>query len=87
MLITPQQHRLTSAGTVETAWLDQRGRQPGPFRAFVRPSGQSLAAIARSCALSSSPDGVPMDGILLGRHAGWMNTDHPDLYSRQSPWP
>src|ERR1700683_1462442 len=36
MLITPQQHRLTSAGAVEQAWLDQRGRQPGPFCAFVR---------------------------------------------------
>src|SRR5580700_9142219 len=36
MFIAPQQYRLTSAGAVEPAWLDQRGRQPGPFRAFVR---------------------------------------------------
>src|SRR5215467_3523360 len=36
MLITPQQHRLTRAGTVEPAGLDQRSRQPRPFGAFVR---------------------------------------------------
>src|SRR6202161_888805 len=36
MLITPQQHRLTSAGAIEPAWRDLGAGQPGPFRAFVR---------------------------------------------------
>jgi hypothetical protein len=36
MLITPQQHRLTRAGAAEPAWLDQRGRPPGPLGTFVR---------------------------------------------------
>src|SRR5947207_15127659 len=36
LLITPQQHRLTGAGAVEPAWVDQRRRPPGPFRAFMR---------------------------------------------------
>ena len=36
MLITPQQYRLAGAGAIEPPGLDDRGSQPGPFRAFVR---------------------------------------------------
>ena len=87
MLITPQQHRLTSAGTVETAWLNQRGRQPGPFRAFVRPQRPVAGGDRSQLRSVQLPHGVPMDGMLLAHQAPWMTTDHPHLYSRQSPWP
>ncbi len=36
MIIPPQQHRLTRTVAVEPAGLDQRRRQAGPFRAFLR---------------------------------------------------
>ena len=36
MIIAPQQHRFTGAGAVEPPGIDERGRQPGPFGAFVR---------------------------------------------------
>lgn len=66
VLIAPQQHRLTRAGAVESAWLDQRGCQPGPFRAFVRCQ-RPVAGGDRSQPRSvQPPNGVPMDGDPTG---------------------
>jgi hypothetical protein len=36
MIIAPQQYRFTGAGAVKPTGLDERGRPPGPFCAFVR---------------------------------------------------
>jgi hypothetical protein len=66
--------RVAAASSRSAGWQSAAG--PSGQR-FPAPSGRSLAAIARSRALSSSPDGMPMDGDRTGPWACWTKHRYP----------